>query len=476
MSRRTQITQQFMTDHRLSREEFADALQKGLGRAAVHVRSHGDAGVCAELLHACLHNVAYDEQIEGSRAAWLLGMIDGTEDPAFYREAILAKLAAYDGTDETWDPVQLCDFAMLYAQRGLAEAKPPIYRAHELAVQSSCSWLGYEEILTLDRLDGLDWLLRQTGRRILDGLDRYGADYSTVAHAQDMFGADEVNAHLKMRAAEDQAIAAFVAKHWFEDEASQSDEEPTQLTSRETRPSVRPRLPLLFDALDGPITDWELHPEYRTRALFFRLGSKAEPADIERVFERLLVEQDELRLLRQLCIFRRRALPRLAPRVFELTAHDDTAIAESARLALRHSRDPEVRRFGLQHLMNASTVHDLRWAVEMLENNFEQQDIELLLAKLPRHIVTDEDERYDLHELGSNLIDLPNAPTLPALEPVMLWLYESTPCSYCRHKAVRHLLTWNLLPAQFAAECRDDSAEDVRALFDEAPSTGVADD
>jgi hypothetical protein len=58
----------------LSRDEFGDALAKGLGRALSHVKTYGLDRVKDLVLYACLHDVSYDAQIEGSRAKWLFAM------------------------------------------------------------------------------------------------------------------------------------------------------------------------------------------------------------------------------------------------------------------------------------------------------------------------------------------------------------------------------------------------------------------
>ena len=453
-----------MTEHRLSREAFADALQKGLGRAALHVRLHGDAGVRAELLHACLHSVAFDAESESSRVSWLLGMIDGTADPAFYREAILAKLAVFDGTDdETWDWVQICDFALHYAQRGCSEARLLIYGAHAEALQTSYPWLGYEEILVLDGLDGLDWVVGQVGRAILAGGECTGSSDSAIGRAREMFGEAVVEAHLKHRAAENEAIAACLA-------LLKTCEERQRLASNPSASASFWEARLLQE-LDGPVTEWELGEKRAPPYLFISLGGWASDERIASAFERLLVEQDPIVLLRILTAFYHRALPRLEPRVFELAAHEDAVIAAAAQQALGNTRDPSVRRLGLERLASAASIQELAMAAVLLKNNVEPHDIEPLLARLPRHCVIDEEERIGLHHLGETLLGMTDASPSAAFEPLMLWLYESTPCANCRREAVHRLHDWKLLSANIAAECRDDAAEETRELFDESPTS-----
>ena len=43
-------------DYRLSRDEFEDAVSKGLGRAVLYARRYGVEEVADILLDACVHN------------------------------------------------------------------------------------------------------------------------------------------------------------------------------------------------------------------------------------------------------------------------------------------------------------------------------------------------------------------------------------------------------------------------------------
>ncbi len=73
----------------LTIEKFRDALQKGLGRAVIHVQEHGTKNVRNEILHACLHSLVYDPQCEESRVNWLLEIINLAPDPEYYYQCII---------------------------------------------------------------------------------------------------------------------------------------------------------------------------------------------------------------------------------------------------------------------------------------------------------------------------------------------------------------------------------------------------
>ncbi len=56
----------------------------------MHIREHGAENMRDDILHACLHNLAYDPQCEDSPINWLLELISLTDDPEFYHQRILS--------------------------------------------------------------------------------------------------------------------------------------------------------------------------------------------------------------------------------------------------------------------------------------------------------------------------------------------------------------------------------------------------
>ncbi|MGL6197068.1 MAG: hypothetical protein ACRC2T_19830, partial [Thermoguttaceae bacterium] len=70
---------------KLTREEFQNALKKGLGRAVQHVRESAPSDVRDDLLHASLNCLVRDAQCECGRAPWLMKMFNITGEPDFYQ-------------------------------------------------------------------------------------------------------------------------------------------------------------------------------------------------------------------------------------------------------------------------------------------------------------------------------------------------------------------------------------------------------
>lgn len=96
----------------------------------------------------------------------------------------------------------------------------------------------------------------------------------------------------------------------------------------------------------------------------------------------------------------------------------------------------------------------------MLVRNYREEDKELLLSLLAK-IPISEDTHEIWHHIDYTIIvcDLP--------DEFMIWIYETTLCSFCREDAVRKLLERGTLPNNYIEECRWDARLDIRRLIEE---------
>ena len=104
---------------RLSQKEFKAALEKGQGRATLHVIQFGLDDVKDLVLEACLHNQVYDQQIESNRGKWLFNMFQDSPHFPEFRDAIFRALEV---ETNYWDIYQLCSLVREIAVTGNEEA------------------------------------------------------------------------------------------------------------------------------------------------------------------------------------------------------------------------------------------------------------------------------------------------------------------------------------------------------------------
>src|SRR5579884_730592 len=136
--------------------EFARVVAVGLGRAVLHLQAHDAAPYRDTILHACLHNMVYDTQVEYGREQYLFDLISLTGEADFYRERLCAALPA---THEPRDRDQIAALLRLFAQAGDDASRAALYGAFTAASGEEAAALG-DRIVELDGVSGLLFVAR----------------------------------------------------------------------------------------------------------------------------------------------------------------------------------------------------------------------------------------------------------------------------------------------------------------------------
>ena len=126
-------------------------VEKGLGRAAIFLKTHPREHYRAPLLHACTHNLTYDSQCEESRGLYLVNLIEASSDAEFYRDRILSALAA---DEAQMDLGQLFEIAVRFVANGDQELKRAMYTAFDRFGFANAGICCAEELVRLDGLHG----------------------------------------------------------------------------------------------------------------------------------------------------------------------------------------------------------------------------------------------------------------------------------------------------------------------------------
>ncbi len=180
-------------------------LAQGLGRVVSFLQANDTVAYRDAILHACTHNTALDPQLEGSRAAYMLDVMQATGEPSFYRERILVALA---GVTEHWDAVQLFQLVRLFAVAGDPNARSALY-AKFFRDDTAQRFTGAEELVALDGLAGFMAAARQIGTSMRADPEVWEDD-DFLSLARDRCGRAVVDQALGEAAARDQDIATYV--------------------------------------------------------------------------------------------------------------------------------------------------------------------------------------------------------------------------------------------------------------------------
>lgn len=420
--------------------EFQHALSLGLGRVILLLQQHPASPYHDLILHACLHNQAYDPQIEGTRTAYLLDILEVTGNEQVYRDHILAALAAFadEGVSgyQYWDRVQLIELTAAFAAEDDLAARQALYAAFERDVLDDTAAVC---IIDLDELDGFLYVAERRGAYALTQSTFSPDDYLLVV-INDEFGEDTVQPFLARATAENPRIAAYI-------QAVQASRD-----ERETRINNRPSIAnLSYDQLK-PLLD---HPELSLWSLG-RWGRDASATDLVQAAHDLLAETEPERLYRYLWFFRLRAFPLDRARLVELAWSSYKPHARTALIALANITHPELRTLAFRLVEQR---HMVRYGLELLKHNYQEGDYTFIESVLTAPLDVD-----DLHGAGLALLNIFEAHPTPDAIPSLMLLYERGPCANCRYHVVKHLIQLDAVPPGMAEECAYDAHLETREL------------
>lgn len=426
---------------KLTREEFADALRKGKGRAWQYVRDQGDASVEDVLLGAAQENLCYDSQVDGCRADWLMEMIDRTHQPAFYYDHVVAN---FINTTDTWDVQQQSGILLQLGRREYPGAKKVLYDKFELQ-EFNETWLMGREIIELDAIPGLLRVADVLGRRMLRNPD-FWEDNGLLNEVQGFVDPTEAEKALRSAAAANPNIRAYVNHVVARSECLFSKKTDLPKKTEESSPMS---LEEFLNALEQE-TRWR-----NARMLSLKFGRRASQDDLKRLLLLLAAETNQKKIREYLWVFYFRELPELPEVVFAHAASSDEQTRDAALSALSNSTHLSVRKFALDEL-SAGRLDVL----ELFIRNYADGDFKLIRDKL--RPTEDRDEMFSTCRVLLNICDEHNS---TEAADCLLWVYEHTPCAHCRGSAVAKLLATKSLPPVFAEECLFDCEKETRALI-----------
>ncbi len=413
--------------------EFGRLVALGLGRAILHLRDHDARQFREVILDACLHNKAYDAQVCGSRAEYMLDIIRESGEPDFYLNSVIQSLADPAGG---WDAEQRFRIARLSAQEGNQPARKAMYNAFPSLGESSN--LAAIEFIELDGIDGLLFVAAEIGTRLAKETSEW-EDESLLLEACQICGNAAVETALAAAARSDKRIQKYLA---FVDENR-------GLRASSTGPNVS--IPKYSDV--GPQLG-----EPGAAGIVRQWVKTATDADLVLAAHDLCQETDPKRLLPYLRIFAQRPFPLDVDFLLQLVEQPDGPVPRHALRALAGIEDEKIRRLALR--LVESDASNRMYAIDLLIKNFREGDHTRVAAWWDA-----ENEINTLQSFGSSLVNFLIAHPDPATEKALLRkIYERQPCAHCRCSVVERILVVDGLTAELRRECELDSYPEIRDL------------
>lgn len=438
--------------NKLTRRQFAAALQKGLGRAYLHVLHDGIDEVADLVLKVCLKDLAYDPQSESTKAPWLYKMFGGTPHFHGFRKSILAALRS---KKDTWDLVQLFELALIMAEAGDEESKVAIkMKAFRKAGKlSEDDWLGSGEWIELNGLDGALELAETYGKRLLKNPDDFVPDDLLWAYEELK---PELNSRLQQLSQSDPRYEAY-----FQYLKKRGVLEPKSHQSRsgeQIQLEVEHRLRHMYP-LPKILKDAQEHAD-QFGIEYSQFGKVATPEELDVVYQYLLDSSDLETIWRLLRVFRTAKLPQLNENLFIWANNEHEKLSWAAIGALSNITDDRVHKLGRKKVQSGSLLGENTEVLGLFVNNYSSKDA----ADIYRALRILRPGKEDAHSLGWGVIDIANKQRDPALGDALRWAYEKTPCSNCRHRIIEQLDSIGQFTGDILYECQFDSEVDIAAL------------
>lgn len=181
-----------------------------------------------------------------------------------------------------------------------------------------------------------------------------------------------------------------------------------------------------------------------------------------RVAQELLEESDPERLIRYLRLFTRSQFPLDHVPLLALARHKDENVAHSAYHVLRNISHPTIRAHALE-LLEEGIPEKARYVIWLLTENPGPGDREHITSLINEE--TDEEELHSRHMAAREYFETNTE--LDAI-PILLKIYQETPCAKCRGGIVDLLDELNALPVWICEEGIYDAESEVREIASSA--------
>lgn len=349
-----------------------------------------------------------DAQLEEGRAPYLGELAEALGMGQRVLDCLIQLVKAGKGHDP--DLSQRLDLLVYFARKGSKEARDVLYSSGRTHA---------DYIVDMDGLAGLTWLWEQYGETLTADEDSF--EFSMwVSGARDIDG---------------EAIDQWLAQN------------PRALELAQWEPNS-PSRPDQAKSFEEFRSLYESDPK-RFRGLSW--GRSASEEDLRKAATELLIATDEGWMRTLGGALRRRPDLLDVPRLIARWREQPLELPSPWQYILSHATHPELRELGLELL-----ERNVDAAVDLLDLNAMAEDVPALRKAVLEAKVDHEDI---VHSIGMSLKSI--ARRIPEAEPLVAWIYENTPCSFCRGDAFGQLLEANLATTAMIQEC----------LFDCDPGT-----
>lgn len=424
-----------MNDTMNIKRQFFDSLKRGTGEAYLIAKDNPTIDFSTYILKGALRNFAYDGQSEDSRAQYIFDIIALSDKKEKIRKAIIQGLAAEQ--EDTWSLTHLFDLAKLYAQKGDSEARQAIYDRFLNNPIEGSDWVGYSEIIQLDKFDGLIFVAEKFGKHIEKNPDDWQDD-SIICHFQDDNPNIKALQELKKLSTKNKFIKLYL-------DCIKRTEKNRKNYIRETQ--------TFTDIIDEVINSKPF--------LSYRRRNELTEIDLNIIAEKLLSESNKNIIEKLLYVFTNHKFPFDSEFLFKFAKQKSTSknrIKEYAIDSLKFLKSDNIRQFALDNIPKTKRPESF---VRILISNYKNGDYQLLTT-----VANKFKSEHIIESLAGSYVDIFRAnKTKECHEPLEV-LYSRMNCGIHRNGIVEVLIDNKVLTDKLKKEIKYDSYLETRELLD----------
>ena len=418
----------------MTREKFLSATAKGQGRAILALRSGEYTASLHDMRRLILCRPGYGDYMECSRGWYSVELMEASGMSGQLTEMLIRHLARTKANERNVSHRErvVCVLAL----RGNADAKAALYSNFS----SKNEFRLADEIIELDGLSGLDWVISNSVG-LLDPKLQWRYE-SWIDKLKESLGEE-------------------VVTEWLDRESEMRSEirEFARVAAVRQRPRHRSKPSSKSSITYEEMREEALQPG-ATRTFPMVWASRATDVELTKAWRSFEDEHDEDWLSRLARALRRKSefcdLEKTISRAREWGQEENPFVK-----AMEGVTDQRLRNLALELIASGWVVD----GIGLLEKNASAGDEEWILSSVAN--LTDE---WDLHSVG---MDLRKIGERLGSSELLLWAYENNPCSFCREHVVRAFLEIQRAPERLLRECLCDCVSDTRELA-EAALLGMA--
>lgn len=446
----------------MKQTEFKQRLRQGHGRCFLTLqKSENIAPYRASLLWGCLHNIAFDAQCEGTKAAYLYRLLSLFPDREWFLGGIAEKYRTDPGRD-IWLFAQLTELLICFADDGFPAAKEALWEKYEILyarLLRKKSFRGHSYDYTQHNFEHLSvLLLRERSNEFPAKLiTDYGNLFLQNRHYTEGRYFDWFFISLEKSCGK-RKLQSELEKH-------RADPAWKSFAESYRTGAVQPRATHLKPAPSNILTADELidrakKGESLSFALLRGFSRNAAPGEKEKLAAYIDREPDPAKKAALLPTFFPDNYPGDHEKLIEYAESPCETLSRYAERLLCASQSETVYRYAKKRL---SVNRDDPTTIEMLLTNYRPTDRELLLSILAGWKI-DPDSSTGWHGIVSRINTVgKQGGALP--KEFFRFVYENSLCGNCREEAVRQMGKRRWLTAEIMAEGLYDSNPQIVAYL-----------